>query len=107
MSRRLWIGLLMTVMSTPPILAASSAFSIVVGERLCCAPMFLWNWVPVKCRHVLRRQHVDMEIDDHAILLPGAMRGTATCDAAVAPTFPLLIEAAAWIPSCNALFAGR
>ena len=38
----------MTVMSTPPILAASSAFSIVVGERLCCAPMFLWNWVPVK-----------------------------------------------------------
>jgi hypothetical protein len=32
MSRRLWIGFEITVMSTPPILAASSAFSIVVGE---------------------------------------------------------------------------
>src|SRR5262245_50726105 len=48
MSRRLWIGFEITVMSTPPILAASSAFSIVVGEVLWRAPMFLWNCVPVK-----------------------------------------------------------
>src|SRR5262245_17452487 len=48
MSRRLWIGFEMTVMSTPPILAASSAFSIVVGDGLWRAPMFLWNCVPVK-----------------------------------------------------------
>ena len=48
MSRRLWIGFEITVMSTPPILAASSAFSIVVGEGLWRAPMFLWNCVPVK-----------------------------------------------------------
>ena len=47
MSRRLWIGLEITVMSTPPILAASSAFSIVVGDGLFCAPMLRWNCVPV------------------------------------------------------------
>ena len=34
-------------MSTPPILAASSAFSIVVGDRLFVAPMLRWNCVPV------------------------------------------------------------
>ncbi len=69
MSRRLWIGLLMTVMSTPPILAASSAFSIVVGERLCCGADVAVELGAGEGRHVLRRQDVDVEVDDHAALL--------------------------------------
>src|SRR2546430_14862698 len=48
MSRRLWIGFEMTVMSTPPICAASSAFSMVVGGLpLIGALMLRWNCVPV------------------------------------------------------------
>jgi len=41
MSRMLWSGLEMTEMSTPPILAASSTFSMVPGGRPLVAPMFL------------------------------------------------------------------
>src|ERR1700722_12879442 len=49
MSRRLCSGLEMTVMSPPPILAASSVFSIVVGTPpLRTAPILRWNPVPVK-----------------------------------------------------------
>src|SRR6266852_6393263 len=48
MSRRLCSGFETTVMSTPPIFAASSAFSIVVGGRPCFgARMLRWNCVPV------------------------------------------------------------
>ena len=48
MSRKAWIGLEMTVMSTPPIFAASSAFSIVVGGLpVRAAPILRWKPVAV------------------------------------------------------------
>src|ERR1700691_6816396 len=48
MSRRLWMGFEITEISTPPILAASSTFSIVAGGLPFLAPTFLWKPVPVK-----------------------------------------------------------
>ena len=65
MSRRLWSGLLITEMSTPPISAAFSTFSIVPGGVPFLAPMFLWNWVPVKLPQSSGGKHMRVEVDDH------------------------------------------